>query len=196
MRLTAILFTALTLFAAKDPAPQGKLLLSDDFEGTAIDKAWRVAKGEWKQAGGALTGVELDADKHAAVVRRKVDYKNATIQLRFKLDGSRQTSLSVNHAKGHLCRVIVRPEGFWIQLDPDKEKGTKADVMARSKQPLKTGVWLDMTVTFAGTKMTAKIGDVVLIGDNPAIAGPKADVGLPVNGKSVSFDSIRVYGQN
>ncbi len=196
MRLSATLLTALALFAAKDPAPQGKLLLSDDFEGAAIDKAWRVAKGEWKQSGGSLTGVELEADKHAAVVRRKVEYKNATIQLRFRFDGSRQTSLSINHAKGHLCRVIMRPEGFWIQIDPDKEKGTKADVMARSKAPLKTGVWHDMTVTFAGTKMTAKIGDIALTGDNPAIAGPKADVGLPVSGKSVSFDSIRVYGQN
>lgn len=196
MRLTAILFTALALHGAEAPAPQGKLLLSDDFEGTLIDKAWRVAKGEWKQAGGSLTGIELEADKHAAVVRRKVEYKNATIQLRFRLDGSRQTSLSVNHAKGHLCRVIIRPEGFWIQLDPDKDKGTKAEVMARSKAPLKTGVWHDMTVTFAGSRMTAKIGDIVLTGDNPAIAGPKADVGLPVSGKSVSFDSIRVYGQN
>lgn len=192
MRLTAILFTALTLFAAKDPAP----LMSDDFEGTTVDKSWRAAKGEWKQSGGVLTGVEIESDKHAAALRRKIDFNNATIQLRFRFDGSRQTTLSINHAKGHLSRVIIRPEGFWIQIDPDKVKGTKAEVLARSKEPIKPGVWHDMTVTFEGTKMTARIGGILLTGENPALTTPKADIGLTVNGKSVAFDSIRVHKQN
>lgn len=192
MRLTAILFTALALFAAKDTAP----ILSDDFEGSAIDKAWRAAKGDWKQSGGVLTGIEIESDKHAAALRRKIGFNNATIQLRFRLDGARQTTLSINHAKGHLSRVTIRPEGFWIQMDPDKAKGTKAEVMARSKEPLKPGVWHDMTVTFEGTKMTAKIGGVLLTGDNPALTTPKADLGLTVSGKSVAFDSIKVHGRN
>ncbi len=192
MRLPAILFTALALFAAKDLAP----LLSDDFEGTTVDKAWRAAKGDWKQSGGVLTGIEIEADKHAAALRRKIGFNNATIQLRFRLDGSRQTTLSINHAKGHLSRVIIRPEGFWIQMDPDKVKGTKAEVMARSKEPIKSGVWHEMTVSFEGTKMTARIGRILLTGENPALTTPKADIGLTVSGKSVAFDSIRVNGQN
>jgi hypothetical protein len=192
MRLTATLFTAFALFAAKEPAP----ILSDGFEGASIDKAWRAAKGDWKQSGGVLTGAEIEADKHAAALRRKLGFGNAMIQLRFRLDGARQTTLSINHANGHLSRVIIRPEGFWIQMDPDKVKGTKAEVLARSKEPLKAGVWHDLTVTFEGTKMTARIGAIQLTGDNPALTTPKADIGLTVGGKSVAFDSIRVYGQN
>ncbi|MBM3787905.1 MAG: hypothetical protein FJW30_26450 [Acidobacteria bacterium] len=194
MRITPMCLFAAALFAAKDPAPPGKLLLADDFEGTAIHAGWRVAKGEWKQSGGVLTGVELPADKHAAVVRRKVAYTNAVIQLRFRLDGSRQTSLSINGAGGHICRVVMRPEGFVLMKDADKKTGEKAKELARSSKPLAAGVWQDLTLTVKGESMTAKIGEATISGAHPAIAVAKADVGLPVSGTSVSYDSIRVYG--
>jgi hypothetical protein len=184
MRKLLLLSTAVVLFGAKDPAAPGKLILSDDFEGSSIHDGWRAAKGEWKQAGGTLTGVELEADKHAAVVRRKVAYTDAVI---------RQAALSINGAAGHICRVVVRPDGFVLMKDADKKAGTKAVELARSKEALPAGVWHDLTLTMKGARMTAKIGSVTIAGEHEAIAAPKADVGLPVSGKSVSFDSIRVY---
>lgn len=193
MRKLLLLSTAVVLFGAKDPAAPGKLILSDDFEGSSIHDGWRAAKGEWKQAGGALTGVELEADKHAAVVRRKVAYTDAVIQLRFRMDGGRQAALSINGAAGHICRVVVRPDGFVLMKDADKKAGTKAVELARSKEALAAGVWHDLTLTMKGARMSAKIGSVTIAGEHAAISAPKADVGLPVSGKSVSFDSIRVY---
>src|SRR5262249_23658415 len=81
----------------------GKLLFADDFT-QPLGKDWRSGKGKWEIVDGALRGAELKADKHGAVTRRALPLRNAVIQFSFKLDGTRQTTLSINDAKGHCCR--------------------------------------------------------------------------------------------
>lgn len=186
MRIPALLLLVVPAFA-------GTLVLEDQFNAHAMDKAWRAAKGEWKQEGGALRGVEIPADKHAAVVRRPVAFQDGEVHLRFKLDGARQVALSINGAKGHICRVVVTPKGFRIAKDPDKAAGGKAVTLATSTAPIATGEWHELTLTMEGPKMSAKIGATLLTGEHAGIAEAKADVGLPVGGTSASFDWIKVY---
>src|SRR5215217_8190663 len=109
-----LLLPVLTLQAA-DPAPKlaerGKLLFSDDL-GKLNTSDWKVAKGKWEIADGALKGAELPADMHGGVVRHTMPLGDAIIQYDVKLDGGKSTTLSVNGAKGHICRVLVNPTGF------------------------------------------------------------------------------------
>ena len=189
MRLLAPLLFPLLALAASP----GTQILEDQFNAPALDKAWRAAKGEWKQDGAALRGVEIASDKHAAVVRRPVAFQDGTVQLRFRLDGARQVALSINGASGHICRVVVTPKGFRIAKDPDKKTGAKAVTLAASTAPIATGEWHDLTLIMEGSKMSAKIGGTLLTGEHPGIAEAKADVGLPVGGTSASFDWIKVY---
>ena len=185
MRLLALLLAALPAFA-------GTLVLEDQFNAAAMDPSWRAQKGEWKQEGGALQGVEIAADKHAAVVRRAVAFQDGEVRLRFKLDGARQVALSINGAKGHICRVVVTPKGFRIAKDGNPKKNEKAVTLASSTAPLAGGEWHELTMTMDGARLTAKIGPALLTGEHAAIAEAKADVGLPVSGKA-AFDWIQVY---
>ena len=189
MRIQALLLLSLVVCAGTP----GSIVLEDQFDGPALNTAWRAAKGEWKQDGGALRGVEIASEKHAAVVRRPVAFQDGTVQLRFRLDGARQIALSINGADGHICRVVVTPKGFRIAKDPDLKKGEKAITLAASTTPVATGEWQELTLIMEGSRMSARIGGTLLTGEHPGIAEAKADVGLPVGGTSASFDWIKVY---
>ena len=189
MRMQALMLLSLVACAGTP----GTVVLEDQFDAPAMNTAWRAAKGEWKQEGGSLRGVEIASDKHAAVVRRPVAFQDGTVQLRFRLDGARQIALSINGAKGHICRVVVTPKGFRIAKDPDVKKGEKAITLAASAAPIATGEWHDLTLLMEGSKMSAKIGGVLITGEHPGIAEAKADVGLPVGGTAAAFDWIKVY---
>jgi hypothetical protein len=186
MRFSALLLLALPAFA-------GTLVLEDSFNGPSMDPLWRAAKGEWKQEGGWLRGAEVAADKHAAVVRRPVAFLDGEVRLRFQFDGARQVALSINGAKGHICRVVATPKGFRIVKDGNPKTGDKAVTLASSTAPLAAGEWHELTMTMEGAKLSAKIGATLLTGEHPAIAESKADIGLPVGGVSAAFDWIQVY---
>src|SRR5436190_9328358 len=110
---------------------RGKLLFSDDFS-QAPGKEWKSAKGKWEVVDGALRGAELKSDNHGAATRRALPVKDFVIQYSFKLDGTRQTTLSINDAKGHNCRVAINPAGFTVQKDShDKNVNDKAAVLER-----------------------------------------------------------------
>jgi hypothetical protein len=66
---------------------------------------------------------ELKADMHGAVVRHAMPFNNVIFQYSFKLEGARMTTLSINTAKGHLCRVLVNPTGFTVQKDDSDHDG-------------------------------------------------------------------------
>lgn len=197
MRLfAAIAATCLGSTAAElDPSKQGRLLFEDGFEGAKLASGWKAPKGKWEMSNGAVKGAELPADKHAAVIRHPVKYTDAVIQLKFRFDGARQASLSLNGAGGHICRVILRPDGFVVQKDKTNAKSTdKAAVLAKQETPIAAGKWHELVVRIKGGKMMARVdGGPEAGGEHSGIAVEKTDVGLPVSGESAWFDSIRVW---
>lgn len=194
MRFAYLLLLPGLLAAAADPAIGGRLILEDTFASESLNSGWRVAKGKWAQSEGIITAQELDSDKHAAVMRRKVAYKNAAIELHFRLDSAKQVALSLNGAQGHICRVIVKADGMSLVRDADKKAGEKAVVLASWKEEFATGQWHVLYLVVSGSKMKARIGDGAWVeGSHPAIAAQKADIGLPVRGQTASFDLIRIY---
>lgn len=189
-------FTALSLLNAAEVSPaRGKLIFEDDFNGGALKTTWKTAKGKWIIAEGKLKGVELPADKHAAVVRHPVKYHDAIIELKFKLDGAKMTSLSLNQQGGHNSRVILRPDGLTVQKDRMNAKSDdKAAVLAKLDHPIEPGKWHTLLVQLRGKRISAKLdGSAWVGGEHSAIDTDRADVGLPVAGDSASFDSIRVW---
>jgi hypothetical protein len=182
------------------PPPQtlmiqpGKLLLADDF--ASIHGAWKLAKGKWEVAGGKFRGAELTADMHGAVARRDVPMKDVVIQYSFKLDGARKTTLSLNAAKGHICRVLIDSKGFTVQKDDqDGKKGDdKAARLDTVEVELKPGQWHTLVVELRGPDILATLdGKLTVFGSHPAIDKAKANLGFTVAGESASFQNLRVW---
>lgn len=174
---------------------RGKLLMSDDFSGPAIDSKWKVAKGKWEIAGDALKGVELKADNHAASVRRQVDYHNAVIQLSFKFDGGKQFSVSLNDKNGHVCRAVVSPTRFTVQKDKSNKKSTdKPARLGEHQMTFQPGHWYELVMEVQGKEILTSIGEGhVAYGEHAGMDIDKSDIGLPVSGDHVSFGYIRVW---
>lgn len=191
----------LTVRAADAPAEpktllaeRGKLLLSDDLN-AAPSKEWHVAKGKWEAVDGAWHGEELPSDMHPAVVRHQLKFQNAIFQYSFKLDGARQTTLSINDQKEHLCRVLLRPNGFTVQKDDHDHDGPdKAVVFKNVTTPIKPGEWHTLVVEILGQEMVASLdGDKVGFGAHELIGTEKANFGFTINGVSASFKNLRVW---
>lgn len=199
------LFAALVLVVpavAADPAAPrtrmaatGKLLLADSLAGP-LGKEWKVAKGKWEADGGAVRGSEVKADMHGAVARRNLAMKEVVVQYSFRLDGAKTTTLSFNGAKGHVCRVIVRPTGITVQKDDqDGKKGPdKPAPLGTAAGPVKPGSWHTLVVELRGPDMLATLdGEHVAFGSNPAIDTAKTNLGLTVAGQSASFKDLKVW---
>jgi hypothetical protein len=199
--MTTVFVTAACGFAA-EPTPtvatqmveHGKLVISDDFTAKPASP-WKAGKGKWEVVDGALRGSELKSDMHGATLRRDVSFKNAVIQYSFKFDGARQTSLSINGTKGHLCRCIITPSGFTIQKDSTDHGATnKAEVIERKAVAIKPGAWHTIVVEMNGKEMLASLdGEHVALGANAAIENAKGNVGLTVAGEGVSFKDFKMW---
>ena len=175
-------------------AERGKLLLSDDLN-TAPAKEWHAAKGKWEAVDGAWHGEELASDNHPGVIRRQLKFQNAIFQYSFKLDGAKQTTLSINDEKEHLCRVLIRPNGFTVQKDDHDHDGPdKAVVFKTITTPIKAGEWHTLVVEILGEERLASLdGDKVGFGSHELIGTAKANFGFTINGQSASFKNLRVW---
>jgi hypothetical protein len=190
-----------TAFAADAPAEgktllteRGKLLLSDDLN-TAPSKEWRIAKGKWEPVDGALHAEELPSDNHPGVMRHQLKFQDAVFQFSFKLDGAKQITLSINDEKEHVCRVLIRPNGFTVQKDDHDHDGPdKAVVFKTIATPIKEGVWHTVVAEILGKEFLASLdGDKAGFGAHDLIGTPKANFGLTINGASASFKDLRVW---
>lgn len=172
----------------------GNLLFSDDLA-RPPGKDWRVAKGRWEPADGGLRGSELKSDMHGAVMRHAMPFRNAVIRYSFRLDGARQTTLSINKARGHLCRVLVTADGLTVRKDDADHGGPdKAVTLGARKTPVEPGTWHTLGVELHGKEMVATLDGVhVAFGGHAALDAEKANFGLTVAGGSASFKDLRVW---
>ena len=171
---------------------RGKLILSDDL--TKPGPGWQGKNGTWEVVGGAWRGAERTEDMHGAVRRHPAAFERAVIQYAFKLTGARQTSLSLNAAKGHVCRVIIRPTGFTVQKDKDKKTGEKGKALDTCDVTITPGEWHTLVVELSGKEMLARLdGKHVAYGSSDGLDVPKANLGFTVSGASASFKELRVW---
>jgi hypothetical protein len=209
MRFPALWMLILTLsaagtggFVAADESDElstlmtkrGKLLLADDLNQPLAGK-WRVAKGEWKVEGDAVRVSELAADKHGAVARHPLPLRDFVVQYSFQLDGARATTLSINNAKGHCCRVLIGPGSLAVQKDShDHNQADKAAVLDKRAATIAPGQWHTLVAEVCGGEIVARIdGRIVAFGQHDSLAVEKTNFGLTVGGQSAAFKNLRVW---
>jgi hypothetical protein len=174
---------------------RGKQLLNDDF-GKPLAKQWKPGKGKWEIVDDALKGVEVKDDMHAASLRRPIPFHDAVVQYSFKLDGAKTTTFSINAAKGHICRVIVKPNGFTVQKDDQdgKDGPDKAMALDTCSVDVKPGEWHTLLIELQGKEMLARLDDKhVAFGAHDTFDVDKTSVGLTVSGDSVSFKDLKIW---
>jgi hypothetical protein len=172
----------------------GESLARDSFA-TSLPKPWTSGKGKWTVEGGVVRGTEVAADKHAAVMRRPLAFTNAIITFSFRLDRARQISLSINDAKGHLCRLMVDPRGFTVRKDDhDKDGPDKAALFARVPMTIAADQWHTALVELNGSEMVAQIdgAEKAGFGAHAMLDRPKANIGFTVSGGPAEFRDITV----
>jgi hypothetical protein len=176
-------------------AEPGKSLYAETFSGSALPAGWRAAKGRWESADGALKGTEIPADKHGAVVRKQIPFKDVVIAFDVKVDGARGATFSINDAKEHVARMLFNAAGFTVQKDDHDHDGPdKAVVFGRVNRPLKAGEWHTAVIEIVGDTMLGSLdGKNPKFGSNELIATAKANVGFTVSGESASFRNLRIW---
>ncbi|MEQ1859100.1 MAG: hypothetical protein ABMA13_04125 [Chthoniobacteraceae bacterium] len=191
---------ALPCYAGKNTALKpilakaGKTVLEQNFDSAALDKPWTVAKGDWQIAGGAIVGREKPEDKHAAVLSLALPSKDSIVQFSVKLDGAKGVSLSFNHAKGHLFRVVINNAGFTINKDGDKkDKSIKAAVLAKAAGKFEPGEWVTMLVEVKGEKVSVQADNGAKAeGSDPRLAMEKVNYRFVTQGASVQIDDLKI----
>src|SRR4051812_7938431 len=173
---------------------RGKELFRDSL-GQSLGNGWVTAKGDWKVVDGAIQGTERPADMHAAAARHPLKFHNAVIQYSFKLDGAKATHLSLNDAKGHVCRVMITPQEISLRKDDhDKTGPDKAALLQTRKVAIEPGRWHTLLVKLQGPEMLARIDDeTVAYGSNTGIDVEKTNLGLIVSGVSVSLKNLVIW---
>ena len=182
----AFVFAASSVFA--DP------VVSDDFSAAELSKNWKAAKGTWKVVDGKLSGAEITADKHAAVLTYTSKHTDSKSKISFQLNGSRGFHLSFNHPKGHLYRVVVSETGVQVNLDKDKKNpASKAMVLGKAEGKFEQGKTYTMTTENVGDTVKIEFDNgVKLEAKNEKLTKPKTGYRLIIRGEGVLFDDFSV----
>ncbi len=218
--LAATVILACTDEGLIDPARYGKLLVEDEFTGTALGPAWKHFKSASTIRDGVFVGIEPPDAGHNSVNSLDVPaIGDVLVELSFKFEGAKRFGVAFNdktykgsHA-GHICRVTFDLEGFTYQDDRDgifkneiyekKQNGGKLDAAAQEslknkslkvKKAFEPGKWYAVSVRIQGDLMQ------VLIDGAPqgpfrstglAHAG-KRQVALVTSGKEIHVDHLKI----
>ncbi len=177
-------------------AKPGKVLLDDSFDKAELGKVWAGVKGEWKVKDGAIVAKELKSDEHAAVLTCKLKNRDSIVRFSFKLDGSTKGfNFSLNHAKGHLFRVIVAPTGLTVRTDKDKKDATiKSELIAEAKAKFEQGTWYTLQVEMVGDRVVAMTDNGLKVsGQHPRLDIEKPNYRWVMKGETLSIDDLKIW---
>ncbi len=176
-------------------AKTGKPTQSDSFKHNKLSKQWAANKGEWVVEEGVLTGKELQADKHAAVLTWKLPNRNSIIRCSFQLKDSKFFHVSLNHKKGHLFRVIIDQSGLILRTDKNKrDPKSKPITLARAKGKLDPGKWYTLQLEMQGDKVVAQIDCGLKVeGQHPSLDTNKTGYRFIMKGDSLLLDDLNVW---
>lgn len=144
-------------------------LFHDTFDSESLSESWIVNFGEWSVDGEHLDIRKQEAENHGASGRYPLDFRNAEIFVRFKLnEGSSGFTLSFDPDPDHtekvgaLHSILIRPHIWRIQRGASKKnlKNEPAVFLAEAKIQLVRGTWYDLRVILQGQRVVAAINDV------------------------------------
>jgi len=193
--------SASNLLAEKNVSLETKLAavsspqVSESFD-KAIAEPMIGVKGEWTVTDGTLVGKELASDQHAAVLSFQKKNRDSVVRFSFKADGNTKGfNFSLNHAKGHLFRVVITPASISINLDKDKkDPESKAVVLATAKGKIENGEWHTLQVEMVGDCVRAQTdGGLKVEASHPKLNTEKPNYRFVMSGDSLSIDDLQIW---
>jgi len=167
----------------------------EDFQNKKLSRKWTPNKGEWKIVKGVLTGKELAADKHAAVLTWKLPNRNSIIRCSFQLKDSNFFHLSLNHSKGHLFRVMIDSSSIVLRTDKNKkDPSSKPITLARVKGNVEPGKWHTLQLEMQDDKVVAQIDNGLKVtGEHPSLDIQKTGYRFVMIGDALLLDDFKVW---
>lgn len=176
-------------------AKPGTLVVDEKFSDSQLGKAWSVAKGDWKVSGGSVLGKEKQSDHHAAVLAFNQPNRNSIVQFSFKLDGAKSLHLSMNHAKGHLFRIVIDDKSLTLTKDGNKkDPKTKPVSLAKVATTFEPGKWYTMMVEMEGDRVDVQTDNGLHAhGSHPGLDIDKTGYRFVTTGESLSLSDFKVW---
>ncbi len=135
----------------------GKLVVDEKFDGGALPSSWGGVQGDWQVRDGAVVGKEKASDEHPAVLFLGQPHRDSILRFSFKLDGSKNFSVSLNHPKGHLFRVSVAEDGLTLLKDKDKkDPKSKSLTLGKASGKFEAGKWHTLLIETQGAKVSVQ----------------------------------------
>ncbi|MBL4883142.1 MAG: hypothetical protein JKY95_01230 [Planctomycetaceae bacterium] len=198
----SILFISPTLLVAEKNAEitpvlgkTGKANQTESFESKSLSKQWAQTRGEWVVNDGVLVGKELKSDKHAAVLTWEIPNRNSVMRCSFQLKGNQFFHVSLNHAKGHLFRVMIDETGMILRTDKNKkDPKSKPITLARAKGKIEQGKWYTLQMEMQGEKVVVQIDNGMKVeGHHPSLDVNKPNYRFILKGESFLLDDLAVW---
>lgn len=187
--------TLLITLSSQSYAQTGTVILEDDFNRSEADDSQEEVGNDWgtnsksrakgaKQvdlADGAMKIVKAAVADHGVSVTHEVAFKDATIQLRFKIGAKDDLGINIADMKeksvhaGHICMAKIKPKRVEIsdlktgrmELESRKRRKAKSEteedkkrVKSKSKYfdvDLDIDAWHQLKVTVSGDTMSVEI---------------------------------------
>jgi hypothetical protein len=148
-----------------------------------------TAKGRWVPADGALSVVDIPAEKHIPVLHHKVGLASALIELEFRWDGAGSFLVGCDSDK-HVGRVVINAKGLSIAEDSVKPSHTIAQIPLAVKQ----GEWHKLRVEWKGDQMAARLDGTELRAQHAFLATAKSRSWLAAS-QTVKVRNLKISGE-
>jgi hypothetical protein len=189
---------------AQQPA-NSKVALLDSFDQTALSDQWKILKGQWKLADGALVGTEQPKDKHSAVIRHKAETGNAVYEFKFMLSKNTESlefgfdqvnDATTSNASLFSLRITSKEWSLLKHPDEATSEDSSPQVIAKQTKTFAVDRWYSARLTTWGPYVTAKIDNrSTLTGSAQTFATKKPTIVFRTNGGPVEIDDIQVWTQ-
>lgn len=175
--------------------------LQEDFAGGKLPDRWRVALGDFRVEEGTLVAAERPSDMHNGVLVIPRPNRDVAVSFDFRLDGAKALHLSFDVApgtpqrKGHLFRLVLRPDGMTLQRDLDKSNpAVKGAKLAEAKRAFEPGKWYTVHLEHRGPEVSARVGEGAMVRASDAhLAHAKPGLRFVITGQSARIDNVKLW---
>jgi hypothetical protein len=172
-----------------------KPVVHEEFDGPKLPKGWVANKGDFQIREGMVAGWEKKEDKHAAVLTLQKPFRNAILRFSFKRDGVTGFNVSLNHAKGHLFRVLIGDEGLTINKDRDKsDPASRPVVLGKAEGKMATGDWHTLQIEIVGDRVAVQADNGAKLDvRHPSLDVNKTGFRFVMRGSTLYLDDVTVW---
>ena len=197
----ALLLAAIGPLRAEKNAPlmpesvTAGVALQETFDASALPAEWRVNKGQWQVAGGAVVGSEKAEDMHAAVLTLARPFKTAAVRLSFKRDGATGFNVSFNHPKGHLFRVAIADGAMTLSKDKDKkDPQSKVLTLGKAEGKFPAGQWHTLLIEVQGDTVSVRADNgAKIVAKHAGLDVEKTGYRFVLRGATLALDDLTIW---